>query len=95
MTEAEPLVPPLQEGVVLFVSPERSSFLTGGYAGGAAGLRGKVRNSPAGAGWEVTPPSRAPFFTGGGTAGLSGRVSGAAPRPGKPAVPHLRGENRP
>ena len=52
MTEAEPLVPPLQEGVVLFVSPERSSFLTGGYAGGAAGLRGKVRNSPAGAGWE-------------------------------------------
>ena len=31
--------------------------------------------------------SRVPFVTEGGTAGLSGRVSGTAPRPGKPAVP--------
>jgi len=37
----------------------------------------------------VTPQSRAPFVAEGGTAGLSGRVSGTAPRPDKPAVPHL------
>jgi hypothetical protein len=37
----------------MFVSPDRSSFLTGGYAGGAVGLRGMVRNSPAGVGGRL------------------------------------------
>jgi Zn-dependent protease with chaperone function len=43
----------------------------------------------------ATPQSPVPFVTEGGTAGLSGRVSGTPPRPGEPAVPHVRGGEAP
>jgi len=71
----------------------RATIIAGGTLAESPAARPPAANAEIES--PVTPQSRAPFVAEGGTAGLSGRVSGTAPRPDKPAVPHLLGGEAP